>query len=61
MKSTGNSYELQSSSSVIEIFNILSNQNTNEKKRLQALNSGTKLVVLASSSEIITTEEFFYW
>lgn len=60
MKSTGNSYELQSSS-VIEIFNLISNQNTNEKKRLQALNSGTKLIVLASSSEIITTEEFFYW
>lgn len=60
MKSTGSSYELQCGS-VIEIFNLISNQNINQKQRLQALNSGTKLVVLASASEIITTEEFFYW
>lgn len=54
-------YELNNnSSSIIEIFNLISNQNINEKKRLTALNSCTKLLAI-NNYDILTTEEFLYW
>ncbi|KAG5679301.1 hypothetical protein PVAND_008879 [Polypedilum vanderplanki] len=61
MKSINNNtyYELNNSSSIIEIFNLISNQNTNEKKRLTALNNCTKLLS-NSTSNIFTTEELLY-
>lgn len=47
-------------SNVLEIFHaLISNQNTNDRKRLSLLNATTKL--LASASNLLTTEEFLYW
>ena len=60
MKSINNYGELNGSESIIEYFYLISNQNTNEKKRLSAINSCTK-IINTSSNNIFTTEEFYYW
>ncbi|KAL7046361.1 hypothetical protein ACKWTF_002551 [Chironomus riparius] len=59
MKSINNYGELNCSESIIEYFYLISNQNTNEKKRLSAINSCTK-IINTSSNNIFTTEEFYY-
>lgn len=66
MKSINDYYEIgyksnsKSDSNVLEIFHaLISNQNTNDRKRLSLLNATTKL--LASTSNLLTTEEFLYW
>lgn len=66
MKSISDYYEIgykghsKSDSNVLEIFHaLISNQNTNDRKRLSLLNSTTKL--LALESNLLTTEEFLYW
>lgn len=61
MKSINNYDEFNGSgSSIIEYFYLISNQNTNEKKRLSAINSCTK-IINTSSNNIFTTEEFLFW
>lgn len=64
MKSINDYYEIgykgnsKSDSNILEIFHaLISNQN--DRKRLSLLNSTTKL--LASASNLLTTEEFLYW
>lgn len=66
MKSINDYYELgyknhsKGDSNVLEIFHaLISNQNTNDRKRLSLLNATTKL--LATASNLLTTEEFLYW
>jgi len=60
MKSINNYCEFNGSgSSIIEYFYLISNQNTNEKKRLSAINSCTKII--SNSNNIFTTDEFLYW
>lgn len=66
MKSINDYYEVglkghsKSDSNVLEIFHaLISNQNTNDRKRLSLLNNITKL--LANACNLLTTEEFLYW
>lgn len=63
MKSINNYYEIGfkgHSKNVLEIFHaLISNQNTNDRKRLSLLNVMTKL--LANANNLLTTEEFLYW
>lgn len=66
MKSINDYYEIgfkgtsKSDSNVLEIFHaLISNQNTNDRKRLSLLNATTKL--LANANNLLTTEEFLYW
>lgn len=66
MKSIHDYYEAgykghsKSDSNVLEIFHaLISNQNTNDRKRLSLLNATTKL--LAGACNLLTTEEFLYW
>lgn len=66
MKSINDYYEIgykgnsMSDSNVLEIFHaLISNQNTNDRKRLSLLNATTKL--LANANNLLTTEEFLYW